>query len=61
MIHCRPDTPEPKSRWMVGSATFTTVLSSMAMNSAKHMVKRVVSLTLRSTANIDPPVVEVEA
>ncbi len=55
MIHCRPETPEPKSRWMVGRATFTTVLSSMAMNRAKHMVNRVVSLSLRSTANMSPP------
>src|SRR5204863_1711382 len=34
MLACR-------SRWIDGSATFTTVLSSMIMNSAKHMAARV--------------------
>ena len=30
-IHCCAANPPPSARWMVGSATFTTVLSSSAM------------------------------
>ena len=32
--HSSSDWPIPRSLWMEGSATFTTVLSSMIMNSA---------------------------
>src|SRR3954468_20816044 len=31
----------PRSRWIEGRATFTTVLSSMIMNSAKHIAPSV--------------------
>src|SRR5438876_8338100 len=41
MLACR-------SRWIDGSATFTTVLSSMIMNSAKHMAASVHHLRLPS-------------
>ena len=34
------------SRWIVGSARFTTVLSSITMNRAKHIVPRVTRLIL---------------
>ena len=52
MIHCRPETPDPKWSWMLGKATLTTVLSSMAMKRAKHIAPRVRILVRRSTANI---------
>jgi len=42
-------------RWIVGKARFTTVLSSITMNRAKHMVPRVISFILRSPANMLPP------
>src|SRR5437764_6337592 len=41
MLACR-------SRWIDGSATFTTVLSSMIMNRAKHMAASVHHLRLPS-------------
>src|SRR4051794_35543890 len=41
MLACR-------SRWIDGSATFTTVLSSMIMNSAKHIAASVHHLRLSS-------------
>ena len=41
MIHCRPLCDGCRSFWIVGSATFTTVLSSMIMNSAKHIANSV--------------------
>ena len=31
MTHCWPASPPPKSRWIVGSATLTTVPSSTAI------------------------------
>ena len=37
---------------MLGRATLTTVLSSMAMKRAKHMAPRVSIFVRRSTANI---------
>jgi hypothetical protein len=40
-VHSRPETVAPRSSWIDGSATFTTVLSSMIMNSAKHMAASV--------------------
>src|SRR5439155_15888627 len=40
MIHWSPETPAPSWRWMVGSATFTTRLSSMGMNSPKTIATR---------------------
>src|SRR2546423_9020368 len=55
MIHWRPETPEPSSRWMRGRATLTTVLSSMAMKRAKHIAPNVNSLVRRSSWNIRPP------
>ena len=38
----------PSLRWIVGRARFTTVLSSITMNSAKHIVPSVIELGLRS-------------
>ena len=38
----------PRSSWIDGSATFTTVLSSMIMKSAKHIAPSVHHLRLRS-------------
>ena len=35
-IHSSSETPRPRSRLIEGNATFTTVLSSMIMNSAKQ-------------------------
>ena len=40
-VHSRFDVETPRSRWIDGSATFTTVLSSMIMNSAKHIAPSV--------------------
>src|SRR3954447_11652690 len=40
-VHSRPLIEECRSFWIDGSATFTTVLSSMIMNSAKHIAPRV--------------------
>ena len=40
------------SRWIDGSATFTTVLSSMIMNSAKHIAPSVHHLRLSSVRRI---------
>src|SRR3954470_18659694 len=45
-----------RSRWIEGSATFTTVLSSMIMNSAKHIAasvhqRRLPSFRRRRSAN----------
>src|SRR5204863_9373351 len=37
MIHWRPETPDPRSRWIVGRTTLTTRLSSMGMNSPNTM------------------------
>ncbi len=49
----RPATDVCRSRWIDGSATLTTVLSSMTMNSAKHMAasvhqRRLSSLSARA-------------
>ena len=40
-VHSRAESDASKSRWIDGSATFTTVLSSMIMNSAKHIAPSV--------------------
>src|SRR6266540_3592967 len=40
MIHWSPDTPDPSLSWIVGSATFTTRLSSMGMNSPNTIATR---------------------
>ena len=53
--HCSPETPACRLSWIFGSATFTTVLSSIAMNKAKHMAKRVGSLVCRFSANMSCP------
>src|SRR4051794_34714952 len=47
-VHSRLDRLAPRSFWIDGSATFTTVLSSMIMNSAKHMAASVHHLRLPS-------------
>ena len=41
IVHSRFSGVVLSRRWMDGSATFTTVLSSMIMNSAKHMAASV--------------------
>src|SRR5438477_6835540 len=41
MVHSRPEMEAPRSFWIDGRATFTTVLSSMIMNSAKHIAPSV--------------------
>jgi hypothetical protein len=45
----------PSSRWMLGRATFTTVLSSITMNSPKQQAPRVSSWTLRSVRRWGTP------
>src|SRR3954470_2831431 len=56
-VHSRPEMLAPRSFWIDGSATFTTVLSSMIMNRAKHMAASVHHLRLpscrRSRSGID--------
>src|SRR4051794_36535161 len=47
-VHSRLERLAPRSFWIDGSATFTTVLSSMIMNSAKHMAASVHHLRLCS-------------
>src|SRR5204863_162446 len=47
-VHSRLERLAPRSFWIDGSATFTTVLSSMIMNSAKHMAASVHHLRLPS-------------
>src|SRR5213596_3626608 len=47
-VHSRLERLAPRSFWIEGSATFTTVLSSMIMNSAKHMAASVHHLRLSS-------------
>src|SRR6187431_394309 len=42
MIHWRSETVAPSSRWIVGSAMLTTVLSSIAIARAKHIVSRTI-------------------
>jgi hypothetical protein len=46
--HSRLERLAPRSRWIDGSATFTTVLSSIIMNSAKHIAPSVHHLELSS-------------
>jgi len=48
MIHSRLDRLAPRSLSIDGSATLTTVLSSMIMNSAKHMAPSVHHLRFAS-------------
>ena len=40
-VHSSAEIEACRSRWIEGSATFTTVLSSMIMNSAKHIAASV--------------------
>ena len=40
-VHSSAGSDAPRSSWMEGSATFTTVLSSMIMNRAKHIAASV--------------------
>src|SRR5439155_21606713 len=47
-VHSSDERLAPRSFWIDGSATFTTVLSSMIMNSAKHMAASVHHLRLPS-------------
>src|ERR1700754_1915639 len=41
MVHSNALSEASKLRWIDGSATFTTVLSSITMNSAKHIAASV--------------------
>src|SRR3954452_1220344 len=50
MVHSRADREALKLRWMEGSATFTTVLSSITMASAKHMANSVHQRRLSSVS-----------
>jgi len=47
-VHSSPEIEAPRSFWIDGSATFTTVLSSMIMNSAKHIAPSVHHLRFSS-------------
>src|SRR6266576_217431 len=47
-VHSSEDNDAPSSLWIDGSATFTTVLSSMIMNRAKHIAASVHHLRLPS-------------
>src|SRR3954453_9460460 len=47
-VHSRLERLAPRSFWIDGSATFTTVLSSMIMNRAKHIAASVHHLRLPS-------------
>src|SRR5947209_11316418 len=40
-VHSSADSEACRSRWIDGSDTFTTVLSSITMNSAKHIAASV--------------------
>src|SRR4051794_23529088 len=51
-VHSSDEIDACRSRWIEGSATFTTVLSSMIMNSAKHMAASVHHLRLSSLRRI---------
>src|SRR5262245_62760493 len=46
MIHWRSETVAFSCRWIVGSAMLTTVLSSIAMARAKHIVSRTIVFSL---------------
>ena len=48
MTHSSAESWAPISRWIDGRATLTTVLSSMTMNSAKHIAPSVHHLRLSS-------------
>ena len=41
MVHSSAERDASKLRWMLGRATLVTVLSSITMNSAKHMATSV--------------------
>jgi hypothetical protein len=41
MVHSSADSDASKSAWIDGSATFTTVLSNITMNKAKHIAASV--------------------
>ena len=47
-VHSSAASEACRSRWIDGSATFTTVLSSMIMNSAKHIAPSVHHLLFSS-------------
>src|SRR5215469_16206704 len=44
MTHCRPETLACSSRWIDGSATFTTVTSSPTMN---RLMQQIASTSIR--------------
>ena len=57
-IHCSDDRSVPRSRWIDGRATFTTVLSSMIMKRPKETAASVNHLRVSSAkirALIQPP------
>ena len=45
MIHWIAETLAPSSVWIRGIATFTTVLSSIAIARAKHIVSRTMTFS----------------
>src|SRR5262245_8206551 len=53
MIHCRSETVAPVSRWIVGRAMLTTVLSSIAIARAKHMVRSTITFS-RAFSPLNP-------
>ena len=57
-IHSSSDSPTPRSRWIEGNATFTTVLSSMIMNRPNETAASVHHFLLSSVtrrSNISGP------
>src|SRR3954469_4734062 len=56
--HCSSEKPAFKSCWIRGSATLTTVLSSIAIARAKHIVSRTTTFSRAfspSNPSMDPP------
>jgi len=58
-VHSRPDSVVCRSRWIDGSATLTTVLSSIAMNRAQHIApsthQRRLSSVIGNLIGVQPP------
>src|SRR5688572_18162673 len=53
MIHWRSETVAPSLRWIVGRAMLTTVLSSIAIARAKHIVRRTMTFS-RAFSPLNP-------
>src|SRR3954469_11540547 len=52
MTHCRSEKLEPRSFWMSGSATLTTVTSSSSMNTATQTTASVTHLRRSSSGKL---------